>query len=168
MLFSELISPQVHFKPTLEAPSPLGYDIETKTSKPELKSQSQAQLDQLKIKKAWEFATSPAKNIPMNLIMSYMTGNSLQVIPIMMTLMLLWSPLSAIFTETSRGFKAYTTEKNKSELFLPKLVFILCHLANAAIGVWKLDKMGIIPYREADWMDWKVPAQLIERLSMSL
>lgn len=168
MLFLELTNPKVHLKPTIEVSAPLGYGVQSKSSKPELKSQSQAQLDQLKIKKAWEFATSPAKNIPMNLIMSYMTGNSLQVIPIMMTLMLLWSPLSAIFTETSRGFKAYTTEKNKSELRLPKLVFIVCHLANAAIGVWKLDKMGIIPYREADWMDWKTPAHFIEKLSMSL
>lgn len=168
MLFLELTNPKVHLKPTIETPAPLGYGVQSKTAKPELKSQSQAQLDQLKIKKAWEFATSPAKNIPMNLIMSYMTGNSLQVIPIMMTLMLLWLPLSAIFTETSRGFQAFTTEKNKSELILPKLVFILCHLANAAIGVWKLDKMGIIPYREADWIDWKVPAQLMERVALSL
>lgn len=166
MLFRELVDPQVLLKPTLDAPPPLGYDTETKVVKQDLKKPFVAQLDQLKVKKAWEFATSPAKNVPMNLIMSYMTGNSLQMIPMMMTFMLLWSPLTAIFKETNKGFKPFTTEKNQSELILPKIVFVLCQLANMSIGLWKLDKMGIIPHKEADWLEWKVPAEFIEKLSV--
>ncbi|WPK24608.1 hypothetical protein PUMCH_001887 [Australozyma saopauloensis] len=167
MLFRELTNPQVILKPTCEVSSPIGYDPETKLSKLDAKKPSQAQLDKLKVKKAWEFATSPAKSIPMNLIMSYMTGNSLQMIPMMMTFMLLWSPLAAIFNDTNRGFEPFATERNRHELILPKLVFILCHVASILIGVWKLDKMGIIPHKEADWMDWKVPATIAEKLSVS-
>lgn len=81
--------------------------------------------------------------------------------------MLLWSPLTAIFKETSRGFARFTTDKNKNELILPKLVFVLCHLANISIGVWKLDKMGIIPYKEADWMEWYSLANVMEKVSVS-
>ena len=165
-MVEELSNPRVILKPGIKIRRPLGYESDAKMTRPELKKPSQAQLRQLKIKKAWEFATRPAKNIPMNLIMSYMTGNSLQMIPMMMTLMLLWSPLVAIFTETARGFQPYTTENNHKELLLPKFVFILCQLANMSIGLWKLDKMGIIPYKAADWMEWMVPAQIKETAAL--
>lgn len=145
--------------------APLGYSNETKT-KQDLPKPSQADLEKLKVKKAWEFAISPAKNIPMNLIMSYMTGNSLQLIPIMMTLMLLWTPLAAIFTQTGAGFRPYTTEKNKAEVILPKVTYVFCNLVIILIGLWKLDRMGIIPYHEADWLDWKFPAMKTETLAV--
>lgn len=168
MLFKELVDPHVLLKPTVEAPSPLGYDAGSPVVKQDVKKPSAAQLEQLKVKKAWEYATSPAKNVPMNLVMSYMTGNSLQLIPMMMTFTLLWNPLVAIFKETNKGFEPYATEKNRNELILPKIVFVLCQLANMSIGLWKLDKMGIIPHKEADWLEWKVPAQFVEKLSSLL
>jgi hypothetical protein len=42
----------------------------------------------LKIKKAWEIALGPAKQLPMQAIMGYMSGNSLQIFSIMMVFML--------------------------------------------------------------------------------
>lgn len=33
----------------------------------------------MKLKKSWEIALAPGKQVPMQLIMSYMSGNSLQV-----------------------------------------------------------------------------------------
>lgn len=130
-----------------------------------VKKPTEAELDQLKVKKAWEIATSPAKNIPMNLIMSYMTGNSLQMIPIMMTLMLFWNPLKAIFTETGPAFKGLQNERNATELILPKVIFVFCHLANMSLGLWKLNKMGLVPNSEADWLAWKDATQVIERVA---
>lgn len=121
-------------------------------------------MDELKVRKAWEIATSPAKNIPMNLIMSYMTGNSLQMIPIMMTLMLFWNPLRAIFTETGVAFQDLSNERNSTDMIMPRVVFVLCHLANTGIGVWKLNKMGLVPNSEADWLAWKDGAKVVERL----
>ncbi|KAF4943920.1 hypothetical protein F66182_18700, partial [Fusarium sp. NRRL 66182] len=42
------------------------------------------ETDTLKLKKAWEVALAPSKQIPMNAIMMYMSGNSLQIFSIMM------------------------------------------------------------------------------------
>ncbi len=42
----------------------------------------------LKLKKAWEIALAPAKQLPMQAIMGYMSGNSLQIFSIMMVFML--------------------------------------------------------------------------------
>lgn len=166
MAFDDLLLPQVKPRFGGELASPPGFATETKARKVEpTKKPSESQLDQLKVKKAWEIATGPAKSIPMNLIMSYMTGNSLQMIPIMMTLMLFWNPLKAIFTETGPAFLGLANERNAQEIIFPRIVFVLCQLANMGVGVWKLNKMGLVPNGEADWLAWKDAAQVVERLS---
>lgn len=161
----ELENPRIPAKTGNPFPPPGFGQTSTKTKTAEVKRPTTDQVEQLKIKKAWEIATGPAKSIPMNLIMSYMTGNSLQMIPIMMTLMLFWNPLKAIFTETNSSFEALVTEKNRTELYLPKAVFVLCQMATMAIGVWKLNSMGLIPNGEADWLAWKDVTQVVERLT---
>ena len=45
-------------------------------------------MNTLKLKKAWEIALAPAKQLPMQAIMMYMSGNSLQIFSIMMVYML--------------------------------------------------------------------------------
>ncbi|SGZ58200.1 CIC11C00000003004 [Sungouiella intermedia] len=173
MSFNELVHPKVLAPASGDIVLPPGFGGgpstgSTKSKKAEpVKKPSETEMDQLKVKKAWEMATSPAKSIPMNLIMSYMTGNSLQMIPIMMTLMLLWNPIRAIFTETGAAFQDLTNDRIANELLLPKVVFILCHLANTGIGVWKLNKMGLVPNSEADWLAWKDAAKVVERLVYS-
>ena len=100
----------------------------------------------------------------MNLFMSYMTGNSLQVISVTMTLMLLWNPIKAIFNETNPTFSKLSTKNNGSEIILAKIAFIICQVLNMGIGVYKLYKMGLIPHQEADWLAWKEPKKIIDRL----
>lgn len=170
MAFDELLRPQVKQALECDIVPPPGFaagSINSKKAVP-VKKPLESELDQLKVKKAWEVATGPAKSIPVNLIMSYMTGNSLQIIPIMMTLMLFWNPLKAIFTETGPAFRDLSNKRNSSEIILPRIVFVLCQLANMAVGVWKLNKMGLVPNGEADWLAWKVPAKVIERLAFEL
>lgn len=111
--------------------------------------------DTLKMKKAWELAYSPAKSIPLNLFMSYMTGNSLQVIPLTMALMLLWNPLSTIANLTNSTFAKLKTASNSSQILLAKGVFVVGHVACMLIGLYKFYKMGLIPHTEADWLAWK-------------
>lgn len=168
MDYSDLLSPQV-IQPLADIVAPAGFDIDNSKSKKvtTIKKPAQSELDELKVKKAWEIATSPAKNIPMNLIMSYMTGSSMQIIPITMALMLLWNPLRSIFTETGSAFNGLLNERNSDKLVLPKMVFVICQLLNMAIGLWKLNQMGLIPNREADWISWKPVAQITERVWLS-
>lgn len=39
---------------------------------------------------------APAKSIPMNAIMIYMSGNGVQLFSVMITAMLFWNPIKAI------------------------------------------------------------------------
>lgn len=52
------------------------------------KPPSQEDMDLLKLKKSWEIALAPAKQLPMQGIMAYMSGSSLQIFSIMMVYML--------------------------------------------------------------------------------
>ncbi|KAI3406492.2 hypothetical protein KGF56_000624 [Candida oxycetoniae] len=119
------------------------------------KNATKTDLDTLKSKKVWESATAPAKSIPMNLFMSYMTGNSLQIIPMTMTMMLLWNPIKAIFNDTNIMFSKLKTRTNQTEITIAKVVFVLCQLLNMGVGVYKLYKMGLLPHSEADWLSLK-------------
>ncbi|EEQ39753.1 hypothetical protein FOB63_002357 [Clavispora lusitaniae] len=168
MAFEELFCPQVKQPlPNLLAPAGFGADHVKSKKVAAVKKPSQNELDSLKVKMAWEVATSPAKSIPMNLIMSYMTGNSMQIIPVTMALMLIWNPLNAIVRETNSSFSSLRNDRNSSEILLPKIVFVLCQLMNMAIGLWKLNQMGLIPNKEADWLSWKPVTHIIERVWLS-
>lgn len=50
-------------------------------------------MDQLKLKKAWEVALAPAKQLPMNAFGMYMTGNTLQIFSIFMVFTLFKAPI---------------------------------------------------------------------------
>lgn len=159
--YPELIKPQVVpvTKKDIVAPAGFSQDIpsntavSSKNSKP--KEKTSVNVDALKTKKIWEIATGPAKSIPMNLFMSYMTGNSLQMIPIMTTLMMLLNPIKAIFNDTNKMFRNLETDKNASVILQAKLLFIVCQLGCMGIGIWKLNKMGLIPNSDADWLSFK-------------
>ena len=101
-------------------------------------------MDTLKVKKAWEVAIAPAKQLPMNAIGMWMTGNSLQIFSIFMVFTLFKSPFAALMNLNST-FSRFESEGTKSQLWLVKLVFVLTNLLAVALGVYKVNKMGLLP-----------------------
>ncbi|RLV91217.1 ER membrane protein complex subunit 4 [Spathaspora sp. JA1] len=168
MDYSEIVNPTIVIPSKQTIRSPPGSDISNiTTNTSSITAPKKHDINLLKTKKAYSLANGPAKSIPMNLIMSYFTGNSLQIIPMSMTLMLLLNPLKSIIYDTNSTFSKLTTEENKQDILICKLLFILFQLANMAIGVYKLYNMGLIPHKEADWLAWKEGVEFIERLSNS-
>ena len=67
---------------------------------------STASYEELKSKRAWDLAISPAKSLPMQAFMLYMSGGGVQIFSMGIVFMLLSSPfknLAAINTGTSGG-----------------------------------------------------------------
>lgn len=81
----------------MEIPSPPGY---TPTGglfhNVEYMRESDSNL--LIIKKSWDLALGPLKQVPMNLFILYMAGSSVSIFPIMMVGMLIIKPVKALFT----------------------------------------------------------------------
>ena len=101
-------------------------------------------MDTLKLKKAWEVALGPIKQLPMTGIMMYMSGNSLQIFSIMMVWMAFKNPIMGIFA-TNQAFERFETDGNRAKMLQVKLAYVLMQLLALALGIWKVDKMGLLP-----------------------
>jgi len=129
---------------TSASPAKRGTGSNKQVQTPSRKQPTDDEMDLLKIKKAWEVAIAPAKQLPMQGIGMYMTGNSLQVFSIFMIFTLFKGPLQAIFM-TNRMFVPYETENTKPKLLIVKLAYIACNLLTLALGIYKVNAMGLLP-----------------------
>jgi ER membrane protein complex subunit 4 len=112
----------------------------------------------------------------MNGFMLYMSGNSVQIFSIMITIMLLWNSVNAILgsLQSFQQFYASNVDTTKpgyiqtvknlvaSKLILPVLVFSLMNVANLGLGIWKCGAMGLLPTTSSDWLSFMEPKQVIE------
>ncbi|KAF1797841.1 hypothetical protein FB192DRAFT_1164223 [Mucor lusitanicus] len=125
----------------------------------------------IKMKRAWDVAMGPAKSIPMNAIMIYMSGTSLQIFTVMVTAMLFFNPVKAIMTtqQTFSRFESDTTPSTstgkaqpKVDLTMPKLAFIGLHIVTILLGVYKVNAMGLLPNTASDWLAFIKPKEILE------
>lgn len=118
-----------------------GKDVKDKLRKPP----TDEEMDTLKLKKAWEVALAPIKALPMTAIMMYMSGNSLQIFSIMMVFMAFKNPLMGL-VNTNQAFERFQNESISGQMIQVKLVYVACQLVALAVGVWKVNAMGLLPY----------------------
>ncbi|KAI7901496.1 uncharacterized protein BX663DRAFT_437456, partial [Cokeromyces recurvatus] len=159
---------------SLKASNPIGFEPSSlqKYTKNE-KSHRQTNQDNrdeqqvaLKIKRAWDVAMGPAKSIPMNAIMIYMSGTSLQIFTVMVTAMLFIQPIKAIMSVQQTFSRFETTGKARSQpganLMMPKLTFIGLHIITILLGVYKVNTMGLLPNTASDWLAFMKPKEILE------
>ncbi|PWY73682.1 hypothetical protein BO70DRAFT_364595 [Aspergillus heteromorphus CBS 117.55] len=120
------------------------------------------ETDTLKLKKAWEIALAPSKQIPMNAIMMYMSGNSLQIFSIMMVFMLFKGPIQGLIN-TNAVFAKFDTEGTHAKLLGVKAIYVVMQLGLLCLGVWKVNAMGLLPTTRSDWLAWESERQPLER-----
>ena len=102
------------------------------------------EMDTLKLKKAWEVALAPVKQLPMTAIMMYMSGNSLQIFSIMMVGMAFKNPLVGLMA-TNQAFEKFESPGTKGNLLMVKAVYVAMQILALALGVWKVNGMGLLP-----------------------
>ena len=101
-------------------------------------------MDVLKLKKAWEVALAPVKQLPMTAIMMYMSGNSLQIFSIMMVGMAFKNPIMGLMA-TNQAFEKFESPGTKGNLLMVKAVYVAMQILALALGVWKVNGMGLLP-----------------------
>ncbi|XP_066147160.1 ER membrane protein complex subunit 4 [Euwallacea fornicatus] len=109
-------------------------------------------VSRLITKKSWDLALAPIKQVPMNLFISYMAGNSISIFPIMMVGMLLMRPIQAIWA-TKSTFKIMET----SSAILQMIVYIFGNLLNMGLALYKCHSMGLLPTHASDWLAFVEP-----------
>ncbi|MCJ1348079.1 hypothetical protein MMC31_006310 [Peltigera leucophlebia] len=132
-----------------------------------LKAPTLDETDTLKIKKSWELALAPAKALPMNAIMMYMSGNSLQIFSIMMVFMLFKTPIQGLL-QTNSVFTRYETEGTRKTLWMAKAMYVAMNLLALGLGIWKVNGMGLLPTTRSDWLAWETERVPLERTYFAL
>jgi hypothetical protein len=80
----------------------------------------------------------------MTAIMMYMSSNSLQIFSIMMVGMAFKNPIMGLMA-TSKAFENFESAGTKDKLLMVKLVYVAMQLLALALGVWKVNGMGLLP-----------------------
>ncbi|PNP45844.1 hypothetical protein TGAMA5MH_02584 [Trichoderma gamsii] len=140
-----------------------GKDVKTQPRKPP----SAEERDTLKVKKAWEVALAPVKGLPMTAIMMYMSGNSLQIFSIMMVFMAFKNPIVGLMS-TNQAFERFQTDSNSGQILQTKLVYVAMQFLALAVGVWKINSMGLLPTTRSDWMMWESLREPVEHAILAL
>ncbi|KAI9456093.1 hypothetical protein HD554DRAFT_220847 [Boletus coccyginus] len=107
----------------------------------------------LKEKRAWDLAIAPAKSLPMQALMLYMSGGGVQVFSMGIVLMLLLTPVKNI-AGMNAAFAPFspTTTPTPTALPLQKLTYVLCNVLTLVVGLWKCRSMGLLPTGTGDWL----------------
>jgi hypothetical protein len=124
-------------------------------------------MDTLKLKKAWEVALAPVKQLPMTAIMMYMSGNSLQIFSIMMVGMAFKNPIMGLMA-TNQAFEKFESPGLREKLLMVKVVYVAMQIIALALGVWKVNGSccrkhanGIRTTR-SDWLAWETARDPLE------
>ena len=83
------------------------------------------------------------------MFMFWMSGNSVSIFTIMITVQFLTSPLMAI-SSVNQTFSPY--EHKDINLMLPKLMFIGINLGLFCLALYKFSVIGVIPVNPYDWL----------------
>ncbi|XP_064359418.1 ER membrane protein complex subunit 4 [Dromaius novaehollandiae] len=109
-------------------------------------------------KRCWDVALGPLKQIPMNLFIMYMAGNTISIFPAMMVCMMGWRPLQALL---SLGATLKVLESS-SQTALQGLVFLVGNGLGLALALYKCQAMGLLPTHASDWLAFIAPPQRME------
>ncbi|PIA45988.1 hypothetical protein AQUCO_01600330v1 [Aquilegia coerulea] len=143
-----------------DIPDPLGYTRATQDQDDSTVSRQKKDAEaNWKAQKAWEVAQAPFKNLMMMGFMMWMAGSTVHLFSIGITFSALWQPISAL-QGIGKVFEPY--KDSKVDILTPKLLFAALNLAALALGVWKLNTLGLLPTHASDWVSSLPPAQEVE------
>ncbi|KAJ2891748.1 hypothetical protein GGI21_004234 [Coemansia aciculifera] len=117
----------------------------------------------LRDKKAWEVAMGPGKTLPMQAFMAWMSGTGVSIFSILITGMILMSPVKTImstqqtFAPLERMGKSGGGGK-KQDFTMQKAAFVAINIAGLIFGVYRLSIMGLLPTASSDWLSF-IPAK---------
>ncbi|XP_063951360.1 ER membrane protein complex subunit 4-like [Lytechinus pictus] len=134
-------------------PAPVGY---TERTLPDLSIHDKDPA--LIVKKCWDIALAPMKQLPMNLFLMYMAGSSISIFPIMMVGMMLWRPIQALMSLKT----TYKMLEGSPQALIQKVVYFIANLLGIALALYKCSSMGLLPTHSSDWLSFLEPQQRVE------
>lgn len=80
----------------------------------------------------------------------------------MMVAMLFKGPVQAVF-QIQQTFQRFETEGTRDRILLAKIAYVFCNMMLLALGIWKVNGMGLLPTTRSDWLLWEPMREALER-----
>jgi len=128
-----------------DLPSPPGYT--DRNVQPD--ESREANSTHLVAKKSWDTALGPSKQIPINLFIMYMVGNSISIFSIVMLGMMFIRPIKALLAVKSTFV---SLEGEHEHVTLQKFFYLLGNLSLVALALYQCHSMGLLPTATSDWL----------------
>lgn len=91
--------------------------------------------------------------------MMWMSGNSIQIFSIIITFTSISTPLKSIFG-SGKTFQPF--RDGKVDVAGPRLLYCLLHFGGMLMGLWKLNKLGLLPTHVSDWIGAPPPPHALQ------
>jgi len=72
----------------------------------------------------------------------------------MMVFMLFKTPITAIIG-LNTAFGRFESGGNRDKILLAKIAYVLTNCGLLALGIWKVNAMGLLPTTRSDWLAWE-------------
>lgn len=72
------------------------------------------------------------------------------------------NPIQAI-AQTNVTFARFEAESTRSQMLGVKAVYVLMNSLLLALGIWKVNAMGLLPTTRSDWLAWEYERTPLER-----
>ncbi|XP_046328970.1 ER membrane protein complex subunit 4-like [Haliotis rubra] len=109
------------------------------------------------VKRSWDIALGPIKQVPMNMFIMWMAGNSISIFPIMMVGMMFFRPIQTLF-----GIQNTFKMIEGDQAAFQKFVYLLGNLLCLAMAIYKCQVMGLLPSHASDWLAFVQPQERME------
>ncbi|KAJ2236973.1 hypothetical protein H4R99_001292 [Coemansia sp. RSA 1722] len=168
--FSSLVGTKAKSSSKSALVDPHGFDasIASSTATSSFSSHKNDHSDmELRAKKAWEVAMGPAKTLPMQAFMAWMSGTGVSIFSILITGMILMTPFKTIMSVQKTFAPLERVAKGSSQkldLTMQKAAFIAINVAGILFGIYRLSIMGLLPTASSDWLAF-IPAKAYSELS---
>lgn len=110
------------------------------------------------VKKSWDVALGPLKQIPMNFFIMWMAGNTISIFPIMMVGMMFFRPIQALMSASNTAFKMI----EGPQAAIQKVVYMFGNIVCLGLAVYKCQTMGLLPTTTSDWLAFVEPQRRLE------
>ncbi|KAJ2355937.1 hypothetical protein IWW50_004734 [Coemansia erecta] len=156
------LSPLV-FKPRTGKPiaDPVGFGTQS-TSTSSSSTGARADDSALRTSKAWEVAIGPGKSLPMQMFMAWMSGTGVSIFSILITGMILMSPVRAILGVNQTFAPLMRAKGARVDVSMQKLVYVAINVAGVLFGIYRLSIMGLLPTTSSDWLAFIPAKQYLE------
>lgn len=144
-----------HSRKGHELALPLGFDVHNALANQTGGTEQEEEGSQAKIKHklAWKLATGQITQLPMNMLMMWMSGNQINMWSVMMIGMFCFSPVKAIIT-MNENFSRLSLATDLIDFRLQKLAYFAASLAGVALAAYKLSNIGLIPTTASDFLEF--------------